>query len=152
VVGPGATPIGPTGAGPNSMSYTVRVKNPESEDWFFMPERDWNRFGEHLAALSEFSSAAHDAFLVALGAGFGGVVAVVVWIGEWSQTKDPGTTFDIAGILLIVLTVAAFVVAFISNLQDKGLRGRLRRDADLLRDDMNHVHPFGTHDDLKPNA
>lgn len=110
--------------------------------WFYMPERDWNRFGTHLEALSEFSSTAHDAFLLFLGAGIGSAVAIVVWLGELSQTKDPTVVFIVAGITLLIITLACFAVATISRLQEGALKGRMKRDAELLHDDMHHVHPF----------
>jgi hypothetical protein len=145
----GAT--GPAGAGlPETLSLTVPLRNPESGPWFYMPERDWHRFGAHLKALGEFSSAAHDAFLLFLGAGIAGAVAVVVWIGQLSQTKDPTTVFLISGVILIVSTIAVFIMAFVSNTQDTRLKKRLRRDADLLYDDMDSVQGFPKYDGDKP--
>jgi hypothetical protein len=138
-----------TGSGTVFTTPGMRVTADEPAG-FPMAERDWNRFGRHLKALGDLRSWARDAFLVCIGICAGGVIAIVAWLAQWAQIEKPSVIFIAAGVLMLAITLASGGVALIALLMSRSLDQRVRRDADLLYDDMDHVHAFNSEEPQSP--
>src|SRR4051794_32006186 len=135
----GATgPTGPVGpaATSSAMALTVQVKPPDTGDWFSMPERDWARFGTYLKAIGDLPKAAHDAFLLYAGIAAGGFIALVRWGVGFVQASEHGVAAVIEGLVFVALTVITAGQAVINARIDKEIRSKVRRDAELLYEDM----------------
>jgi apolipoprotein N-acyltransferase len=120
----------------------VRITKADPPAGFTMAERDWTRLGNYVAGMQESAPWARDALLVSVGVFVTAVVAVIAWVAEFSQIKDPSWVFILAGTLLTAVMLAAFFVAIICYLVNRDVTKKLHRDADFLYHDMNSVHPF----------
>jgi hypothetical protein len=118
-----------------------------------MPERDWDRFGDYLKDLGNAIPPIHDRYILFAGISGGGVMAVLAWLGALSQTPNPTSWFYMIGVVTIAVTLAVACIAWSNHDTEDFLTKKLRKDSELLWQDMNRTHPYNPEDHLhsEPN-
>lgn len=131
----------------------LRVAKQEPPLGVTVSERNWNRWGRHLRDLRDPVPFAKDAMLLAIGLIPTGVLSLVAWIPNFAQlpSKAQADYWWVTPVIL-GLTLAALVIAGVMRLTMGAVADRLKRDADLLWDDMNHAHAFGSDETESGNA
>lgn len=126
------------------MTGGLRVPRSEAPMGVTVSEQNWNRWGRHLKDLRDPIPFAKDVMLLASGLVPSTVLALVAWLPNYAQlpAKSQADYWWVTPVMLAI-AIAAIVVALVMFFTKGALADRLKRDADLLWDDMNHSHPFG---------
>jgi hypothetical protein len=99
--------------------------------------------GGHLKQLQDPIPFAKDAMLSAVGLIPTTVISLIAWIPNYAQLPaNAQADYWWVTPVMLAVAIAAVVIATVMWLTRGAINARVKRDADLLYDDMDHVHHF----------
>jgi hypothetical protein len=113
----------------------------QPEPRFPVSHRDWQRLRGRVAALTDPVPHLTEIGWVFVGISFTTFLSFIAWVPAYSQLPSPAQgRFSWIGPIMLVSMIAAAIIAVFSFRVNRLVEGTLRRDAQHVVEDMDHIY------------